>query len=213
MFSGPRSNDHLELSLSVPRNGNVADLLAEALPHVTLTGSERLRLMEIRSNRILKIFPEDFSLELIDESLNVPTFDLHDNLKAGLRVEEIPADEVDTLGDCMVICAAHFNKDLNDTFGVPFTLRIKHDEPYSAVRERIRKRLDVPDKEFDGWNFVIVMKSKSIAIPLDQDVNVDMTIFNTSITATQMQPWLGVEHKPYKRPRYAPSEKPIKIHN
>nr|VZI34443.1 unnamed protein product [Spirometra erinaceieuropaei] len=209
-FIGPRLCDRLDLSLSVPGNGTVADLLAEARPHVTLVGSGKLRLLEVRNNRIIKVYQNDFPLEKIESQLNRFTLDSSDNLKSGLRIEELPLDEVTPQPGEVIIYAAHFNKDLSDTFGVPFTVRIRDQEPYSAVKERIRKRLEVPDKEFDAWNFVLVTKSKPICIPSEQDILVDTEFFATSTTP---QPWLGVEHKPYKRPRYAPSEKPIKIHN
>ncbi len=35
------------------------------------------------------------------------------------------------------------------TFGVPFMLKIKHGEPFSKVKERILKKTEIPEKEFE----------------------------------------------------------------
>ncbi|VDD80182.1 unnamed protein product [Mesocestoides corti] len=212
-FFGPRLSDRLDLALSVPGNGVVSDILAEVRSHVSLSGSGKLRLMEIRSNRIMQIYDESYPLEKIDTSLVSLHSDLTDNLHSGLRVEEIPLDEENLQQDDLVINAAHFHKDCTETFGVPFTVRVRNGELYSDVKKRIRERLEfVNEKEFDAWNFVLVTRHKSISIPIEEDVPVKTEIFTSDKNATS-RPWLGVVHKPPKRPRYAPSEKSIKIHN
>ena len=40
-------------------------------------------------------------------------------------------------------------QEIFSTFGVPFLLKIKQGETLSKVKERIQKRIDVPDKEFE----------------------------------------------------------------
>ncbi|CDS41131.1 ubiquitin carboxyl terminal hydrolase 7 [Echinococcus multilocularis] len=212
-FFGPKLTDRLDLGLSVPSSGAVADILDEVRSHVTLSGSGRLRLMEIRWNRIAQIYDENYPLAKIDDAMMVLQSDINENLRNGLRVEEVPQDEENLQQDDLVINAAHFNKVLNETFGVPFTVRLRNGESYSDVKKRIRERLDVVnDKEFDAWNFALVFRNKFIAIPDENSVMVD-TIALTRDTCPGPKPWLGVEHEPPKRPRYAPSEKSIKIHN
>jgi ubiquitin carboxyl-terminal hydrolase 7 len=67
-----------------------------------------------------------------------------------LRVEPVPHDQqhVEPSKE-MLICVAHFNKDVMSTFGVPFIMKIKHGEQYSAIRDRVRKMLQVNEKDFD----------------------------------------------------------------
>lgn len=212
-YVGPRLSDRLDLALSVPSGGTVSDLLAEVRSHITLTGSKKLRLMEIRYNRIIQIYSDGQPLEKIDGQLVALASDPMDNVKSGLRVEEIPTDEENLQQGDVVINVAHFNKDKNDTFGVPFTVRLRNGELYSDVKKRIREKLDVAsEKEFDAWNFVLVTCQRSVSIPNGTNVVVDTSVFHRD-SGTTPRPWLGVEHKPPKRPRYAHSEKSIKIHN
>ena len=209
-FFGPKLTDRLDLGLSVPGSGSAADILAEVRSHITLSGSGKLRLMEIRNNRIEEIYDECYPLEKIDDSIMVLQSDINDNLRNGLRVEEVPQDEANLQQGDLVINAAHFNKDVNDNFGVPFTMRVRNGELYSDVKKRIRERLEIlNDKEFNAWNFVLVTRHKLIKIPDTDIVHVDTNMLATS----GLKFWLGVEHKPPKRPRYIPNEKSIKIHN
>ncbi len=49
------------------------------------------------------------------------------------------------------------------TFGVPFLLKIKHNEMFSNVKERIQKKLDVPDKEFEKVSGTKVKKTTDLS--------------------------------------------------
>ncbi|VDO04518.1 unnamed protein product [Rodentolepis nana] len=197
-FFGQKLSERQDLVLGVCGDGTVADILTEVRSHASLPGSKKLRLMEIRRNRIEQIFPEFYPLEKIDESIIELQCDVNDNIRSGLRVEEVPKEEENLEQGDLVINAAHFNRTSEDTFGVPFTVRLRNGEPYSDVKKRIREKLDVGnDKEFDAWNFVLVTKSKCIAIPNKDDVVVDTEI----LTKENFRPWLGVGHKPPKRPR------------
>ncbi|KAH8384510.1 hypothetical protein KR009_001563, partial [Drosophila setifemur] len=63
------------------------------------------------------------------------------------RVEEVPTDEMLLAENEMLIPVAHFSKELYNSFGVPFLTKARHGEPYGALKQRIQKRLNVPDKE------------------------------------------------------------------
>ncbi|VEL31191.1 unnamed protein product [Protopolystoma xenopodis] len=130
-------------------------------------------------------------------------------LAYSLRVEEVPLNELNLGPDECVIHVAHFDKDIHSTFGVPFTVFLHDKEPYSVLRERIRKRLEVPEKEFERWGLVIFFQTGGINLPMDDHLEVPIDMFSKS----SRRAWIGIDHKPSKRPRYAPSEKPIKIHN
>ena len=96
------------------------------------------RLVEVASYKISSIISENMSL---------------DSLSTGgtksYRIEEIPKDELHIAEDEILVSVAHFHKEVFSTFGIPFHCKVKEGERYSDVRERIQKKLDVPDKEFE----------------------------------------------------------------
>lgn len=65
------------------------------------------------------------------------------------RFEEIPRDELDLASDELLVPVSHFFKDVYSVFGIPFFIRIKQGESYGKLKERIQKRLSVPDKEWE----------------------------------------------------------------
>ncbi|KAF5402852.1 Ubiquitin carboxyl-terminal hydrolase 7 [Paragonimus heterotremus] len=214
VYVGPKLSTKAELLLSVPQSGLVMDLLKEASRHLSLLpdGSGQLRLFEVSANRIIQEFPSNLKLSSITQSTLLPQTCVANPPVHSLRIEEIPLDELNLKPDETVVYVSHFDKELHETFGIPFTVRIRDGEHYSAVRERIRRRLEVPEKEFERWRFLVMSPSDATYIPNDEDTVVRTKVF-TQPCAPEYRPWLGIEHKPSKRPRYAPNEKPIKIHN
>lgn len=69
------------------------------------------------------------------------------------RIEEIPRDELFLTEDEALIPVAHFCKEIYNSFGVPFFIKAKRGEPYSALKERMQKKLNVPDKEWEKVGF------------------------------------------------------------
>lgn len=203
-----------ELLLSVPQNGLVVDLLKEAYRHIVLPsgGSGQLRLLKVSRNRIMQEYPTNLRLSLIPEPTVFPQSYAGASPIHSLRIEEIPLDELNLKPDETVVYVSHFDKAFTETFGVPFTVRIRDGETYSAVRERIRRRLEVPEKEFDRWRFAVIFPTEGTYIPNEEDPIVQIKSF-IHPCIPEHRPWLGIDHKPSKRPRYAPNEKPIKIHN
>lgn len=65
------------------------------------------------------------------------------------RIEEIPADELTILEDEMLIPVAHFYKDIYNAFGIPFFIKAKQGEPFIVLKDRIQKRLNISNKEFE----------------------------------------------------------------
>ncbi|CAI2729833.1 unnamed protein product [Schistosoma spindalis] len=214
IYVGQKLSEKAELILSVPQNGLVLDLLKEASRHLVLPpgGSGQLRLLKISRNRIIQEYPPTQKLSLIPESAVFPQTYAGSSPIHSLRIEEIPLDEINLKPDETVVYVSHFDKAFTETFGVPFTVRIRDGENYTAVRERIRKRLEVPEKEFDRWRFAVIYPTEGAYIPNEGDPTVQIKRF-THYCLPESRPWLGIDHKPSKRPRYAPNEKPIKIHN
>lgn len=206
--------DEKELILYPNKGGTVQDLLDEAKKLVEFSedGSGKLRCLEITSCKITSILPEDVLLECLNPVGN-----------KGYRIEETPLDEVKIEGDEFLVPVAHFFKDPWQTFGVPFFIKLINREPFSSVKERIQKKLDVPDKEFEKYRFAIITSSRVNVLSDDNEyiVNKDDFHSNSQITnlvsSTQIppKPWLGLEHvnKAPKRSRCNYLEKAIKIHN
>jgi ubiquitin carboxyl-terminal hydrolase 7 len=206
--------DEKELVLYPNKNGCVADLLEEGGKQVELTsgGSSKLRLLEIISYKILCIQREDVLLDCLNAAAT-KTF----------RLEEIPLDEMHLPDDELLVPVAHFHKEIFSTFGIPFLLKLKNGEAFSKVKERIQKKLDVLDKEFEKFKFAIVVMGRQTYLPEDSEYNVNLHDFMPHVvqgraeSGGQMQarPWLGLDHvnKTPKRSRYNYLEKAIKIHN
>ncbi|KAH7944113.1 hypothetical protein HPB52_015798 [Rhipicephalus sanguineus] len=197
-----------ELVLYPNKNGCVSDLLEEARKQVELSedGSGKLRLMEVISYKIFSIQREDVPLDSLSQA----------NSKS-YRIEEIPREDLIVADNEILIPCAHFQKEIFSTFGVPFMLKIKHGEPFAKVKDRIQKKLDVPDKEFEKYKFAIVVMGRAQFIE-DNDYVVNLSDFMAQApqaTAMHPRPWLGIEHvnKAPKRSRYNYLEKAIKIHN
>lgn len=65
------------------------------------------------------------------------------------RIEEIPRDEINLLEDELLIPVSHFFKDVYRVFGIPFYVKTKQGEPFAALKQRIQKKISVPDKEWE----------------------------------------------------------------
>lgn len=98
------------------KNGTVADLLTEAKKHVTESpdSSGVLRLLEISTYKITQIVQDDVLLEC-----------LNTNSSKTYRIEEIPKDELKLQNGEFLIPVAHFQKEIYQTFGTPFLLKLK----------------------------------------------------------------------------------------
>ncbi|XP_052767469.1 ubiquitin carboxyl-terminal hydrolase 7-like isoform X2 [Mya arenaria] len=209
IYVNSKLKEEKELVLYPDKTGKVCDLLEEAKKQINVTESGTLRLLEVIGCKIYSIQLEDMSLEMLTGT----------GTKA-LRVEEIPKEEVNLAADEVLIHVAHFHKEVFSTFGVPFLLKIKNSEKFSSVKDRIQKRLDVPEKEFEKYKFaVIVMGKVEYISDEDQDLKVNISQFFPHLHAggnMQSRPWLGLDHvnKTPKRSRVGNYlEKTIKIYN
>lgn len=65
------------------------------------------------------------------------------------RIEEVPRDEITLKDDEMLVPVSHFFKDVYNMFGIPFLVKARQGEPMGALKERVRKKCQVPDKEWE----------------------------------------------------------------
>ncbi|KAL3318378.1 Ubiquitin carboxyl-terminal hydrolase 7 [Cichlidogyrus casuarinus] len=229
IFIGPKLTDSLDLTLCVPQNGTVNDLLNEARFTVPSSMSLQaqdagiaapclgeLRLLEVQSCKTVRVLPGEMSLKNVQMAPGTMSSHRYypvtgmNSVSSVYRIEEVPADEQDLEQDQRVIWVAHVEPESQKCFGTPFSIPIKLGESFSAIKERMRKRLDVTEKEFEKWKLIYSNQHQFSYLPPNQDISVVLTLFQTN---DNTQPLLLIEHKPAKRPRYAPSQKPIKIHN
>ncbi|CAG2177677.1 unnamed protein product, partial [Oppiella nova] len=120
-----------------------------------------------------------------------------------------------------LVPVAHFHKEAYQTFGVPFLLKLKHKEMFTSVKDRIQKKLDIPDKEFEKYKFALVTTGRIQFINEENEYVINKEDFHAHTINSPLQssspskPWLGLEHinKAPKRSRYNYLEKAIKIHN
>ncbi|XP_074039373.1 ubiquitin-specific protease 7 isoform X4 [Leptinotarsa decemlineata] len=206
IYVGPKMKEEKELVLYPNKGGTVADLLEEAKKQIEFgEGSTgRLRLTEINGNKVSMGPKDDTPLE----SLVVAATKMY-------RVEEIPRDELQVADDEMLVPCAHFHKEVFSTFGIPFLVKLKQGEPFLKVKERIQKKLAVPEKEWEKFKFVIVSMGRPQIIQ-EEDYFVNLADFRVPPSqAGSPKPWLGLDHmnKAPKRSRFNYLEKAIKIYN
>ncbi|EDO34745.1 predicted protein [Nematostella vectensis] len=201
------SKEEQELVLWPNKEATVGDLLEEAKSHVDCTSTGKLRLLEIISAKVFNTINNDVPLEhLVSQGQRI------------FRIEEIPSDEIDLKTDEILIPVAHFNKEVYQTFGTPFLVRVSDGESISNLRDRVKAKVDIIDKEFDKIKLAIVHMGRVNYLPDELDKVISIKDFQPQITTNSQQigkPWLGLDHvnKAPKRTRYNYLERPIKIHN
>ncbi|XP_076275615.1 ubiquitin-specific protease 7 isoform X2 [Rhynchophorus ferrugineus] len=205
VYVGPNMKEEKELILYPNKNGTVADLLEEAKKQIEFSegSTGKLRLTEVNCSKLSMGPKEDTSLE----NLGTATAKVY-------RIEEIPRDELVLTDDEMLISCAHFHKEVFSTFGIPFLIKVKEGEPFAKVKERIQKKLAVPEKEWEKFKFAIVSLGRPQVIPEDE-YTVSLSDFGIMQAQSYSRPWLGLDHvnKAPKRTRFNYLEKAIKIYN
>jgi len=196
-----------ELLVFPNKSGSVGDLISEArklLPDgaTAKRPGVKLRLLEINAYRIKMVHTDSTPLEAIQAADT-----------RSLRLEEVPAGEKELEGDELLVAVAHFHKEVYSTFGTPFLIKVKHGEAYSALRERLRARAEVTEKEWEKWRVTLVTASRFSLLP--EAGHTDLQDFRAPQQPGVHKPYIGLEHvnKAQKRARYNYMEKSIKIYN
>ena len=207
--------DEQELTLYPPKSGTVEDLLQEARQAVTLSRPDAtLRLLDIVSHKIVDQRPADTRLETLGGATSSKVF----------RVEEVPADQETVAEDEALVPVAHFQKEVYSTFGHPFFVKVREGERFEAVKEKLQRHLDVPDKEFERYRIAVVAMGRAKYLDDVEQDSVRLRDFASSTATggggqgnggTNSRPYIGLEHmnKMSKRARYNYMEKAIKIYN
>jgi ubiquitin carboxyl-terminal hydrolase 7 len=138
-----------------------------------------------------------------------------------LRAEEVPEEEKNLGPFDRLIHVYHFTKDTQNqtqvqNFGEPFFMVIREDETLSSIKERIQKKLKVPDEDFSKWKFAYISLGRPDYF---EDSDIVATKFQRNMYGAWEQ-YLGLEH-PDTAPRKAHTvnqnrhsfERPVKIYN
>ncbi|GMT36088.1 hypothetical protein PFISCL1PPCAC_27385, partial [Pristionchus fissidentatus] len=160
-----------DASVFPEKMGNVKNILEESrrIFKFSPNGSGRLRLVLVGTSngnrRVMTIFQEEEPLQNV--------------LKASpasfqLRVEEIPLDQERREINEFFLPVAHFDKNPTDRmFGVPFYFKVSDGESFQSVRDRLRQRLDISEKEIEKYKFAMMAGSRvSRYLDMDSDERV-----------------------------------------
>jgi ubiquitin carboxyl-terminal hydrolase 7 len=205
--------EETELVLYLSKTGTVKTLLEEAAKVVKFSenGTKRLRISEISSHKILPGPSDSTSLDNLqvinDTGMTMANQKVY-------RLEEIPIDELTLSENEMLLPVVHFYKDVFHTFGIPFFVKMVNNELLSALKERIQKKLNVPDKEWDNYKLARIVSGNAEYYP-DDKVHIEFEMFQVAAPHGGQKPFLGLEHinKSQKRSRFNYFEKAIKIYN
>ncbi|KAF4530895.1 hypothetical protein B566_EDAN016413, partial [Ephemera danica] len=100
--------------------------------------------------------------------------------------------------DEILVPVAHFSNDVYSTFGTPIVVKVKHGESFPKVKKRIRKKLGLPEKEFEKIKFTVVVKNKAIYIDDDSDYIFSANDFKfplyQALVKVRSRPWIGLDH-------------------
>ncbi|CAN6577228.1 unnamed protein product [Malus baccata var. baccata] len=199
-------------NIRLPKQSTVGDVINVLKTKVELSHpNAELRLLEVFYHKIYKIFPHSEKIENINDQYWT------------LRAEEIPEEEKNLGPHDRLIHVYHFTKDTAQNqmqvqnFGEPFFLVIHEGETLAEVKERIQKKLQVPDEEFAKWKFAFLSLGRPEYL---QDSDVVSSRFQRRDVYGAWEQYLGLEHSDNAPKRaYAANqnrhtyEKPVKIYN
>ncbi|KAK7839224.1 ubiquitin carboxyl-terminal hydrolase 12 [Quercus suber] len=191
-------------TIRLPKQSTVGDV---ELSHP----NAELRLLEVFYHKIYKVFPPSEKIENINDQYWT------------LRAEEIPEEEKNLGPHDRLIHVYHFTKDTAQNqlqiqnFGEPFFLVIHEGETLAEIKERIQKKLQIPDEEFAKWKFAFLSLGRPEYL---QDSDIVSNRFQRRDVYGAWEQYLGLEHSDNAPKRaYTASqnrhtfEKPVKIYN
>ncbi|XP_065899371.1 ubiquitin carboxyl-terminal hydrolase 7-like isoform X1 [Dysidea avara] len=196
-----------EVTVYVNKDGTVRDLLDEAATLVEFTDTiKKLRLVETIQHRIVIIHPPSH-----------PVSDL--NIHRIMRIDEIRHDEEPLRADQALIPVVHFNREIHNTFGIPFLLPLTDGEHLSSIKVRIQNLLGVSDKDYEKYKFAIIASpTQKENLSEEKDDRLYIKYFYGEKGPSSFPqlgfPFFGLDHV-NRNPKRSRSifEKAIKIHN
>uniref|UniRef100_A0A0N5AEX3 Ubiquitin carboxyl-terminal hydrolase 7 n=1 Tax=Syphacia muris TaxID=451379 RepID=A0A0N5AEX3_9BILA len=203
-----------EITVFPEKTGTVQSILKEAERefHFSENGTRVLRLVYVgmvsHSLRVYQVLPKEMPVSDVYAKIGSASY--------GARVEEVPHDELTIKSTEVLLSVGHFDKEPSRMFGVPFLIKVSNGETLEAVSERIRKKLDVSEKDFEKYKFAIVQNNRVTKF-LEPGHVVNLNeLSHARITVPLIgTPWLGLDHLNKSRGTRGSyiTEKAIVIHN
>lgn len=216
LYLMPNLKEEKELVLYPNKNGTVQNLLAEAAKVIEFGdhSTKILRISELAKNRLApgpsKDTPLDQLQDYTDNTFVQRTAISNQKI---YRIEEVAEDELNLSENEMLVPVLHFTKDITSIFGIPFFIRTVNKETFATLKERIKKKLGVSDKEWEKYKLAII--TEHIDYIDDETIEINLDMFKQDPTDPNSRTYLGLEHinKNTKRSRFNYMEKAIKIYN
>ncbi|KAG0269930.1 hypothetical protein DFQ27_001479 [Actinomortierella ambigua] len=154
---GPGMKEEVH-ELLLPRSSTLQSLLEAMLPKIKppLSGSQKLRIFGTYSSKHARDFGPGDPLAAVHDSLSV-------------YMEELPMEEVEMSPEDHLIHCFHFTGDPSRMHGVPFRMVIKKDEPFGEMKQRIRTRIGMNEKDFAKVKFVLHRTQPAVMDTLNDD--------------------------------------------
>ncbi|XP_554912.2 ubiquitin carboxyl-terminal hydrolase 7 isoform X1 [Anopheles gambiae] len=216
LYLMPNLKEEKELILYPNKNGTVRDLLEEARKVIEFAeaSTKQLRISELSKNRLSPGPADDTPLDQLHDYTENPFVQKSSiGNQTMYRIEEVAEDEV-ALGEHeMLVPVLHFTKDISSVFGIPFFIRTVQDETFASLKERMKKKLGVSDKEWEKYRLAII--TEHIDYIDDEMIQIKLETFRGDPSDPHSRTFLGLEHinKNTKRSRFNYMEKAIKIYN
>jgi hypothetical protein len=168
-----------DMKVYVQVTAHVRDVLDEVKRKMNLPADTPLRLLQISSNTIRKVWPADERVDLLDHYMSI-----------SYRVEVVPEDQRDLVGGArlMPVCHGERSKAVSlKAHGVPFMYRLDDTTTASQIIDYAAKRMDVSPEEVAKWKlclqavaatFVVFEPNQVVKDEIDrQPANFPVTVF------------------------------------
>uniref|UniRef100_A0A182QCW3 Ubiquitin carboxyl-terminal hydrolase 7 n=1 Tax=Anopheles farauti TaxID=69004 RepID=A0A182QCW3_9DIPT len=217
LYLMPNLKEEKELILYPNKNGTVRDLLEEARKVIEFgeSSTKQLRISELSKNRLSPGPSDDTPLDQLHDYTENPFVQKSTiGNQIMYRIEEVAEDELSLGEHELLVPVLHFTKDISSVFGIPFFIRTVQDETFAALKERMKKKLGVSDKEWEKYRLAII--TEHIDYIDDEMIQIKLETFRGEPGGDpHARTFLGLEHinKNTKRSRFNYMEKAIKIYN
>ncbi|KAI6189078.1 Ubiquitin carboxyl-terminal hydrolase 7 [Aphelenchoides besseyi] len=189
-----------EFSVFPPKDGTIADIAkgAQEFFEFSQNGTKKLRVVQVSNtpsqSRVSHVLDDNLPIaKLAERSITHSLAPIAS--PATLRVEEVPADQLSLNENEMLLSVSHYEKEPSKMFDVPFLIKVINEEPAANVKAHVKEVLEVSDREFEKFQFSIIIGSRIIR-DLDQPDQTTINIEDLRPPANggYNSPLLGIDH-------------------
>uniref|UniRef100_A0A7S4NS50 Ubiquitin carboxyl-terminal hydrolase n=1 Tax=Paramoeba aestuarina TaxID=180227 RepID=A0A7S4NS50_9EUKA len=201
------------VTVSLKKDGYVSDLLSELEKRLELDGTKQLRLVTLLHHQIDRILTPDLPLSSFNETKQliveeVPEEELESEEEESEEREEGSDEDRELDSDdeyisedggkkksSVLMKFGHFrsNSYYVTAYGTPFLMKVKKGETVGEVKERLRVKLGVEEKEFESWKIATVCRSRPSYL---EDDDILWREYNRAVD------YVGLQHSSNTEPTY-----------